>query len=93
MEKYLLKLFQLADTLNKKQNKVYAQITYHADDTKILEISIRSKLDFTFIERCQIQLKNDPQVKLKLINDLFDTYVRGDIETNNSISKQKDEFK
>ena len=45
MEGSLLKVLKLADTLNEKQSKVYAQIRYTADDRKELEISIRSKED------------------------------------------------
>lgn len=93
MEKYLLKLIKLADTLNERQNKVYAQITYYADKTKILEISIKSKTDCSYIERCQVQLKSDPESKLKLISDLFDTYVKGGIVKNTSIPKEDYESK
>jgi len=52
MEEKLLKLFKLADSLNEKQDRVYAQIEYIADNSKKLEISIRSKKDFSFVERC-----------------------------------------
>ena len=78
MEKYLLQLLKLADSLNEKQEKVYSQITYYADDNKTLEIVIRSKKDFAHIEKCQIQLKHAPSTKLKIITDLFNTYVGGD---------------
>ncbi len=79
MEKYLAEIFKLADSLNKKQEKVYAQITYYADDTKVLEIAIRSKIDSNFIERCQVQLKYASLKKLKMITELFNTYITGDI--------------
>jgi len=79
MEKYLLELFKLADSLNEKQNKIYAQITYCADNSKTLEISIRSKSDYSHIEKCQIQLKHCPNTKIKMITDLFNTYVGGDV--------------
>lgn len=78
MEKYLLKLLKLADSLNENQEKVYAQITYYADDNKTLEISIRSKQDYKYIEKCQIQLKQEPHIKLKMITDLFNSYVGGE---------------
>lgn len=77
MEKKLLELLQLANTLNQQQNNVYAQITYHADDNKILEIYIRSKQDFTFIEKCEIMLKNAPISKLNDILKLFKRYIGG----------------
>jgi len=78
MEKYLLELFKLADSLNERQEKIYAQITYYADNTKTLEISIRSKSDYSHIEKCQIQLKHCPHTKLKMITTLFNSYVGGD---------------
>lgn len=77
MEEYLLKLIQLADALNDNQKKVYAQITYYADGKKTLEILVRSKKDFSYIEKCQIQLKYQPENKLKIISELFDSYVGG----------------
>lgn len=77
MEKYLLELLKLADSLNENQDKVYAQITYHADDNKTMEITIRSKKDYSYIEKCQLQLKVFPEQKLKIITDLFNTYVGG----------------
>ena len=79
MEKYLLELFKLADTLNERKNKIYAQITYFADDSKTLEIYIRSKADHSHIEKCQIQLKHCPQTKIKMITNLFNTYVGGEV--------------
>ena len=79
MEKYLLELLKLADSLNANQEKVYAQITYYADENKTLEIFIRAKKDFSSIEKCQIQLKQNPQNKLKLITQLFSSYVGGGI--------------
>ena len=77
MEKYLLELLKLADYLNKNQEKVCSQITYYADENKTLEICIRSKKDFSHIEECQIQLKHNPQKKLKMITELFSSYVGG----------------
>ena len=41
MEEKLLELFKVADTLNEKQENVFAEITYRADNSKKLEISIR----------------------------------------------------
>lgn len=43
MEKHLLKLIKLADELNEKQDKVFAEIHYSGDDGKKLEICIRTK--------------------------------------------------
>ena len=52
MEEKFLKLIKLADELNEKQNRVYAEIHYTADNNKKLEIAIRSKEDFSYIENC-----------------------------------------
>ena len=41
MEQKLLKVFKLADKLNTKQSKVYAEINYSANDSQKLEIIIR----------------------------------------------------
>mgnify|MGYP003432879662 CR=1 FL=1 len=46
MEQKLLKVFQLADRLNTKQSKIFAEINYTANDSQKLEISIRRKKDF-----------------------------------------------
>ena len=44
MEQKLLKVFKLADKLNTKQSKVYAEINYSANDSQKLEFIIRSKM-------------------------------------------------
>lgn len=80
MEKDLLSLFQLADELNEKQDKIYAEITYSANDSKKLEISIRSKKDFTTVEKCEIYLKNNSSIKLDKMIKLFKVYISGSIE-------------
>ena len=77
MEENLLKIFKLADTLNEKQNKVYAEIKYTADDRKRLIISIISKKDFCYLERCEIQLANNPLLKWNNIIELFENYIGG----------------
>ena len=79
MEKILLKIVQLADLLNEKQDKVYAEIHYSADSRKKLEIAIRSKKDFSYIENCEIQLVNNSLVKLDSISKVFEIYVGGAI--------------
>ena len=56
MKDKLLKIIKLADELNEKQDKVYAEIEYVANDSKKLVISIRSKKDFSYIEKCEVQL-------------------------------------
>lgn len=77
MEEKLLKILTLANLLNQKQDKVYAQITYEADESKRLEIAIRSKKDYTFIEKCEIKLSRNPSVKWDSIIKLLESYVGG----------------
>ena len=77
MEEKLLEIFQLADSLNEKQDRVYAQINYSARDTKTLEISIRFKKNFSFIDSCQIQLADKCLIKFEYIIELFKRYIGG----------------
>jgi hypothetical protein len=87
MEKKLLKLFELADFLNEKQDKVFAQITYSADDSKKLEIAIRSKEDFSFIEKCEIRLKTNPLIRLDKVIELFKNYISGTVKQRSKYEK------
>lgn len=77
MEEKLLKIFKLADLLNSKQNKVYAQVKYSANDIQSLEIAIRSKEDFSFVEKCEIYLVMDSISKLDQVIKLFNVYIKG----------------
>lgn len=77
MEKNFLKLIKLADELNEKQDRVYAEIDYTADNTKKLTISIRSKKDFTFIEKCEVQLNAFSMIEWENVITLFETFVGG----------------
>lgn len=75
MEEKLLKIFKLADSLNEKQDKVFAQIEYSADNNKKLEIAIRSKGDFTYKGKCEISLADNPLLKWDNVIELFDKYI------------------
>ena len=77
MEENLLKIFKLADMLNEKQSKVFAEIEYTADDRKTLQITIREKSTFKYLERCEIKLANNPLLKWENIIELFESYVGG----------------
>ncbi len=77
MEEKLLKLLKIANTLDEKQDKLYAQIEYCADHTKKLEISIRKKEDYSYVEKCSIMLLNNPVSKLDAIIELFEEYIGG----------------
>lgn len=77
MEKKLLRILQIADELNNKQDKVFAEIEYTADNKKKLQILIRSKEDFSYIEKCEIYLANNALIKWDNIIELFEKYVGG----------------
>ncbi len=77
MEKKLLEIFNIVNTLAEKQDNVFAEINYKASSQKILEISIRSQKDFSFIETCKIQLKDNSIIKLDDFTELLKKYVGG----------------
>lgn len=77
MEEKFLKLIKLADELNEKQNRVYAEIHYTADNNKKLEIAIRSKEDFSYVEKCEVQLNAFSMIKWNNMITLFETFVEG----------------
>lgn len=77
MEEKLLKLLKMADTLDEKQDKLYAQIEYCADHTKKLEISIRKKENFSYVGKCSVMLTNNPISKLDAIIKIFEEYIGG----------------
>ncbi len=77
MENKLLKIIKLADELNEKQNKVYAEIEYTADNSKKLVISIRSKTDYSYIEKCEVQLNAFSMIEWDNVITLFETFVGG----------------
>ena len=77
MEEKLLKVFKLADSLNEKQDKLFADIEYSANDRKRLIISIRTKENYKYIERCEIELTNNPLIKWDNIIELFENYIGG----------------
>lgn len=77
MEEKLLKVFKLADMLNKKQSKIYAEINYTANDYQKLEITIRKKKDFSYVEKCEICITENSEVKWDNIITLFETFVGG----------------
>lgn len=77
MEEKLLKLIKLADELNEKQDKVYAEIEYTANDSKKLVISIRTKKDFKYLEKCEVHLNNYSMTKWDNVISLFETFIGG----------------
>lgn len=77
MEEKILQLFKLANTFDEKQDELYAQIEYTADSSRKLEICIRKKQDFSYVEKCSVMLVNNPVSKLDAILKLFEQYVGG----------------
>lgn len=77
MEEKFLKLVKLADELNEKQDNVYAEIEYTANDSKKLVISIRKKQDFSYIEKCEVQLNAFSMIEWDNVITLFETFVGG----------------
>ena len=75
MEEKLLELFKVADTLNEKQENVFAEIAYRADNSKKLEIS--KKKDYSYVEKCEIMLVNNSVSKLDAIIKIFNDYTGG----------------
>lgn len=73
----LIKLLELADTLNNKQDYVYAEIKYSSHNEKTLEIAIRSKKDFSYLEKCEIRVPKNGILKLNSIITLFQNYIGG----------------
>ena len=76
MENKLLEIFEYANKLSENQNKVYAKITYTADDSKRLEFSIVSKNNLTYLEQCQIQMKGNLESKFKYIIEILKNYMQ-----------------
>ena len=77
MEEHFLKIIKLADELNKKQDKVFAEIHYRGDDSKKLEICIRTKKEYKYVEKVEMQLKQVSLINWESIVHLFEMYVNG----------------
>lgn len=77
MEQKLLKIFKLADKLNNKQSKIYAEIRYIANDSQKLEISIKRKIDYSYVERCELYITENSEEKWDNIVTLFETFIGG----------------
>ncbi len=77
MEKHLLKLIKLADELNEKQDKVFAEIHYSGNDSKRLEINIRAKKEYYCVEKIEMQLKQGFLINWESVVHLFEMYVNG----------------
>ncbi len=79
MEKKLLEVLEVANEVNNKQDIVYAQIVYTANDVKDLELAIRDKKNYSYIEKCEVQLKNQPIVKLETVISVLKSYLSGGV--------------
>lgn len=77
MEKHLLKLIKLADELNEKQDKVFTEIHYCGDDSKKLEICIRMKKKYKYVEKIELQLRQSSIINWENAVHLFENYANG----------------
>ncbi len=77
MEEKLLELLKIANTLDKKNENVYAEVEYLANHTKKLKISIRKKEDYSYVEECSVMLFNNPISKIDAIIKIFKEYIGG----------------
>lgn len=77
MEEKILKLLKAANTLNDRQNKLYVQIIYTADDIKKLRIEIIEKSGRTYIENLSISLTENSVITIDSITDLIESYAGG----------------
>lgn len=75
MGEKLLKIFELADLLNKKQDKVYARIEYYADDRQKFIITLVSKKECIFHERFEVELNNNFLINWNCIITLLQNYI------------------
>lgn len=77
MEEKILQIFKLAEKLNTNTSKVYAEIQYTANNSHRLEIAIRSKKDYSYIERCDITTQETSEIKWDNIIALLETFIGG----------------
>lgn len=80
MEEKLLEIFKLANLLNEKNYNVYAQVRYTANDSKTLEIAIRSKENYSYIQQCKVELSKEAIISLDNIIELFEKYTGGAVD-------------
>ena len=77
MEQKLLQLLKLADTLNNKQNNVFAKIEYYANDNKKLEITLKDKKDYSTIMIIEMYIDKMSNQTIQLAIDLLKKYIGG----------------
>lgn len=75
--KKLIKVFNLIDTLNAQENGVFAEMSYCANVNKVFEIAIRSKEDFTYIQKCRIEIKDVKSKDLDEMIRILQEYIGG----------------
>lgn len=84
MEEKLLELFKIANEINDKEEGIYVQIVYSADNNKKLDISIVSKDNYSYIEKCSVMLAQKPIQKLNVVIRLLEDYIKTPIvDTDN----------
>ena len=73
---------KLADEWKEKQNKVFAEIHYSGDDSKKLEICVRTKEEYKYVEKIEMQLKDSSIIDWDIAVHLFEMYVNGGADSN-----------
>lgn len=76
-ERKLIKIFNLIDTLNEQENGIFAELSYSSNNNKVFEIAIRSKEDFTYIQKCRIELKDVKSNDLDEMIRILQEYIGG----------------
>ena len=77
MEEKILELLKVLNKVNGSQDKIFAEIKYTADDSKKIEIDIRKKESFKYIEKCDVSLAHYSEEKLDAIINILKKYVGG----------------
>lgn len=77
MSDKLIKLLELVDKLNCRQENIYAEIKYSSNCEKVLEIAIRSKKDYSYLEKCEFRVSLNSVFQWNNILSLFENYIGG----------------
>lgn len=83
MDKYMIKqlsnILEIAAIINERQDEVFIQVEFWANDMQRLAIAIRSKKDNSKLKYMQTYLNNNPLVNWDNILDIFDDFLGGEI--------------
>lgn len=76
MEKFILVL-SLMELLNETQDKFYAEIKYSMNNVKTLEIAVRSKKDFSYVEKYCMETNNMTSKHWDEVIEILKNYMGG----------------